>query len=410
MAARRAFLTPEEQLLLLTAATSPSDAAARHVMDDGLDVEALCALADRENATPLVLRQLRRVDPSASDPGYGELRAHATARVMHLMHLEQLLHHTLEDLAGHGIEALLLKGAGLAYTAYPAFADRPMSDLDLMVRPESAVRAWEALQLTGWTWPADRWDQRLYATHHHRPPLVQEPGGFRLEIHDDLFAPGHPFRYSVDDVWSRARRVCRNGRAVTVPHPLHQLWHVCVHFAWSHALQWGTWRALRDSAALTQSPGFDWREFVDFARASRSATCCYWTLRLARRLAGANVSDDVLAALRPPRREPALALLERHFISTAFPTERRCPSIWLMRWLWEAGVAPAWSGHGGVRPWRGSAVSWTNAEEREPEQFLRFPAWRRVRNAIACLPYLRRIHRLALPRPTMPTGTTGEPL
>jgi hypothetical protein len=44
--------------------------------------------------------------------------------------------------AATGIDALLLKGAGLAYSAYEAPVERPMGDIDLLVRPEVAERAW----------------------------------------------------------------------------------------------------------------------------------------------------------------------------------------------------------------------------------------------------------------------------
>src|SRR5438034_6898070 len=81
----------------------------------------------------------------------------------------------------------------------------------------------------------------------------------RLEIHRDLL-PGHGFRLATDAVWARARRVPANDRVVLVPHPVHQLLHVCVHFAWSHGMQWGTWRALRDVAAITHRDDFAWSE------------------------------------------------------------------------------------------------------------------------------------------------------
>ena len=343
-------LSPEAELLLLTAAVSPSDSALRNAVSVGINWQNLCALAHSEKATSVLLRQLGRAGVDTANPGYQELRQLATVSAMQMLQLEQLLHQTLDILAQQEIEALLLKGAGLAYTAYSSFADRPMGDIDLLVRPQHAERVWSLLQQRGWT-PPDG-DSSRYADHHHHPPLFRDSGRFRLEIHDELLPSEHPFRFSADALWLRARRLTVNDRVITVPIPMHQLWHACVHFAWSHEMHWGSWRTLRDSAAIIQLGGFDWTEFVGFARATRATTCCYWTLRLTRRLTGAAVPDDVLASLRPPYPEFIIARLERHFISSLFRSEDRCPSVWLTRRLWEAGISPRWSRHGAARPWR----------------------------------------------------------
>ena len=270
---------------------------------------------------------------------------------MQMLQLEQLLHQTIDTLAEHEIEAVLLKGAGLAYTAYRSFADRPMGDIDLLVQPQHVERAGLLLQKHGWALPTDSGSER-YAGHHHLPPLFQNSGTFRLEIHEDILPSEHPFRFSTDALWRGAQRITVNGRIITVLNPVHQLWHACVHFAWSHAMQWGSWRALRDSAAIIEPAGFDWAGFVAFARESRAATCCFWTLRVTRRVTSAAVPDDVLASLRPPYPEFIIERLERHFVSSLFPSKDRCPSVWLARWLWEVGVSPRWSRHGVARPWQ----------------------------------------------------------
>ena len=407
MVTTRVPLAPEAQLLLLTAAVAPSDAATRGVLSAGIDWDVLCALAEHERATPIVLRQLGRLDPPESASGFADLRRRATGSLMQMMHLERLLHQMLDCLGDRGIEPMLLKGAGLAYTAYPSFVDRPMGDLDVLVRAEQAEHAWTVLQTLGWTWPSSRWEAGLYDAHHHRPPLVHEPGGFRLEIHENLLPQGHPFRFSIDALWARAQRVPRDERVLIVAHPVHQLWHVCVHFAWLHEMEWGTWRARRDTAALVRRGCVAWGEFVDFARETRAGTCCFWTLRLARRLAGAEVPDDVLAALRPPRPEFMLEHLERHYVANLFPTKDHCPSVWLARRLWEAGVLPAWSGHGPERPWHGSE-KWMTGPERRDAEPARRSVLARLRTVAAGLTYLRRIRRSALPPTTEAIGPPGE--
>jgi len=286
----------------------------------------------------------------ASSAGLAPLRQLATTAVMRLLKLEQLLFETLDTLNEHGIDVMLLKGAGLAYSVYPSFADRPMGDLDVLVGSEAAHEVWSLLQERGWTWPKERVGAGRYTAHQHLPPLVKLPERFRLEIHTDLLPGGHPFRFNTATVWAGARRVARDGRQFVVSDPVHQLWHTCLHFTWQHEMLWGAWRALRDNAAIVAG-SFDWPAFVEMARETRAATVCYWALRLSRRLAAAAVPDHVLAALHPGRSEFVLEKLERHYVSNLVPSEGGCPSVWLTRRLWEAGIRPRWSGHRQARPW-----------------------------------------------------------
>jgi putative nucleotidyltransferase-like protein len=388
-------LSPAARLLLLTAAMPPNADAQGRLLNAGIDWDELRTLAEHENATAVVLRQLGNV--AATNPALGELRQVATVSAMRMLQLEHLLHETLDRLAGRGIDVMLLKGAALACSTYGSFADRPMGDLDILVRREQAEPVWSLLQTLGWTWPSERWAAGQYTTLHHLPPLLKEPGGFRLEVHREILPEGHPFRFSADSLWDRAVRLPVSGRVITVPHPLHQLWHLCVHFAWSHTMLWGAWRTLRDGAAIVRRGEVPWGEFVEVARESRAATCCFWTLRLTRRLTGASVPDEVLAALRPPRPEWVLDQLERHYVSNLFPSAHGCPSVWLTGRLWEAGIMPAWSGHGRARPWQVTERWLAGAEQPAAEQSRPHSIWTLLRKAPQWLTYFRRIRRFAVP-------------
>jgi hypothetical protein len=196
-----------------------------------------------------------------------------------------------------------------------------------------------------------------------------------------------------------------NGRVITVLNPVHQLWHACVHFAWSHAMQWGSWRTLRDTAAIIQPGAFDWAEFVAFARETRAATCCFWTLRITRRVTGAAVPDDVLSSLRPPYPEFILDRLERHFVSSLFPSEDRCPSVWLTRWLWEVGVSPRWSRHGVARPWQVSE-RWTATSGSPVSGQSGGHATGWFRRLTAGITYLLRLSHFSLPINTVNVRTS----
>ncbi len=394
-------LSAEAQLLLM-AADGRSDATHASIsLDDHFDWAKLLRLAQEEGSTALVWRWVRHTH-AQHVPADVAIQWQRLAMVaeFQMLHLERLLDDVLDVFEAYGIESVLLKGSALAYTVYGSFAARPMGDLDLLVRPVQAQEAWSLLQANGWVWPSDRWPRAHYVAHQHLPPLVHSSGReLRAEIHSALFPIGHPFRWPVEDVWNQATRLRVQNRSVLVPQPFHQLLHLCIHFAWSHEMRWGSWRALRDVAAITRRENIGWTAFVETARTCRATTCCYWTLRLARDLSGALVPDDVLHALRPPRPESLLRRLECHYTLQLFALDNVCPSEGLNNALWQLGIAPRWCGHGGARPWQG-AEHWTaNGDQRSARAAWPRRIMNRVRHAAAILVYLGRV-----------TATTGHPL
>lgn len=349
MSTALASLSPEARLLLETAADESAAPSCERQIEK-LDWSRLAYLAEREGATVVLWRWLEKRGAAVPADLARRWQSLAMVAEFQMRHLERLLHQALDVLARDAIPALLLKGSALAYTHYGAFTDRPMGDLDLLVPADLAPDAWALLQTHGWTWPAAAWPAERYATHQHLPPLVNACGrDARLEIHSELLPAGHPFHWPVRDVWARAQPL--DGPPALVPHARDQLLHLCVHFAWSHELQWGGWRTLRDVTTIARRSDVDWRRLVEDARAAKATTCCFWTLRLAHSAAGARVPADALEALRPPRAEFLLRRLERHYLRQLFETERSCPSESLTKALWDFGIAPRWNHHGASRPW-----------------------------------------------------------
>jgi hypothetical protein len=402
-------LSREAQLLSLTTRSVPTTAALRQALDSNVNWPELVRLAQQEGATATLWRCLLRTGTDRVPRDIAtQWEKLAIVSEFQMLHLERALHDVVDLLSREGIDMMLLKGSALAYTAYGSFPDRPMSDLDVLVPAGRARQAWSLLQTHGWTWPAARWPVEHYAAHQHLPPLIRgSRGETRLEIHTALLPEGNPFHWPVTAVWAGAQRLWVMGRSMMVPHPLDQLLHVCVHFAWSHEMRWGSWRTLRDVQVVTGRGPFAWDEFVALAGGAGAASCCYWTLRLARNLAGAAVPDAVLRALRPPRPEFILKRLENHYVRQLFATDSTCPSEWLSSALWELGIAPRSSGHGLARPWQVSE-RWIAAAQLEPVT----PAWsrrllHRARHAAQVVGYLGRITTMGrVPRPVSVSPTT----
>jgi hypothetical protein len=348
------LLPSEGQLLFLAAGGSENDAAIRDLLTRDIDWGKLCQLADREYAAPVLWRRMQACGVNGA-PVAASDRIRKLARVVHFRmdYVQQRLMESVDALEQAGIECVLLKGVALASTVYWSFTERPMADIDILVPAKRAEEAGRVLLTVGWA--AYRGEQpptNCSEPHHHLLPLLDARGmDVQLEVHRALLPTGHPFAFAADAVWGAAMATARGVRWARVPDPHHLLLHTCIHFAWSHLMRKGAWRAFRDVRAVIDTRAIDWSHFVKLARAAKAGTCCYWTFRLARELMGVEVPTEVLSVLRPPLPEIALAAIERHFTLILFPTRVDCPSVTLRRFMWSAGILPRWSGHGARRRW-----------------------------------------------------------
>lgn len=334
----------------------PEPETARVPPAEDLDWERLYRLLIRERAAAALHPVPERL-PVDPPPEWDErLRALGAVSGFRQRRLLDSLEAVVELLADRGITVCLLKGAALALTRYPDPLQRPMGDLDLLVERSRAEEAWEALREAGWTWDRERYPRELYDTRQHRPPLESPgPEGQFVEIHEDLFVDGNPFGLGPHELRRDSEPVQVGSAGAEAPGPTAHLAYTCLHFGWADTLGKNGWRTFRDAAVLGADPGFGGDAFVRLAGRSRAGRPCYWTLRLARRLGGVRVPDEVLSALRPDMLpSPAARALERHFALKLFAgeDEEGCPSVTLGRALWRAAVQPPRPGGSGGLPWQ----------------------------------------------------------
>lgn len=87
-----------------------------------------------------------------------------------------------------GDDVVLLKGIDLAGGIYPDPALRPMSDIDLLVRKDAVLEAWQKVQEMGYvSFEGSSGKSRVHLKleHKHLPSLYSE--GLPIEIHWNLF-------------------------------------------------------------------------------------------------------------------------------------------------------------------------------------------------------------------------------
>lgn len=202
-----------------------------------------------------------------------------------------------------GVEALVLKGVGLAARYYPNPWLRPSVDVDLLVRRRDLDAASAIVERLGWkrtTGPGGPLD-----FGHDR--CFVGPQRQKLELH---FTPSWHFqaRFDVDALFARAGRQAVEGRAVRVLGDGDNLVHQAVHAA-GHFFEGVKW--LFDLKLQTLGE-VAWGEVVLRAREARVASVTGMALRAARQRVRARVPEEVLEVLGPgPVRRALAGVAER---------------------------------------------------------------------------------------------------
>lgn len=169
---------------------------------------------------------------------------------------------TTARLESAGFAPIALKGAWLAWHAYPNPALRPLRDLDLLLTPETVIPAFQHLVAQGYT-PPDAQEFALedaVRLDKHMPPLTS-PRGITIELHQRLWEIDGRMDHAApraDEAAIRARAI-RIG-AISYPHPADMLAHLVIHAVYDHRLDCGP-LLLPDIAYLLSVAPVEWAPF-----------------------------------------------------------------------------------------------------------------------------------------------------
>lgn len=133
-----------------------------------------------------------------------------------------------QQLSGQGIDVLVLKGAALAHLIYERPGLRPMSDIDLLARPDQVDHAAAIVAELGYH-ASD--SDATPADHHHLPTVSRTADGLRvsIELHHDALAPDNIGSIRVDSLNEPARTFVVNGATLYALGHIDMLRHLCRH-------------------------------------------------------------------------------------------------------------------------------------------------------------------------------------
>ncbi|WP_224545099.1 nucleotidyltransferase family protein [Mesorhizobium sp. CA16] len=181
-------LAPADEKLLLTFADPEASAA----IGDGLAAATLLALlanAEFHGVLPIMLRKLREIgdarlpQDATLQRRLSELRDEATMATGQSMLLQYHGERIMKALAAKGVPARIVKGPVFARKLYSQVADRPFTDIDILVDPASIEAANKTIGECGFELGSDE------AKSHELQEfkwLEKENSSLLIELHGNL--------------------------------------------------------------------------------------------------------------------------------------------------------------------------------------------------------------------------------
>jgi len=249
--------TPRQELLLRAALLrGPDGLRAWESWRDGVrDIMALDAGSIR--MLPLLYRTLE--SQQVDHPWMGRLRG--TYRKAWYQN-RMLLHRgavVVRALTAAGLPTMVLKGAALAPSVYEDIAQRPMNDVDILVRTGDLDAAMGIFADLGLRPIHSLARERLQLTH---AVGFVDDSGRQVDLHWHVLEDD--CREDADDTfWANAVPTEIDGVRTTTLDLTDQLFHTCAHGArWNRV---PPYRWVADAAVIVRSGGIRWDRLVDTA-------------------------------------------------------------------------------------------------------------------------------------------------
>ena len=253
------------------------------------------AVAAMHGVSPLLSKTLRWQGPAGWMAFLEEQRIHTATRHRRIA---ELLRHIDERGRATGIAVVALKGAALHAIGLYAVGERPMADIDLLVKPADAERMALLLESLGFYEACASWKERVFT------PIVERAVGalgensnnsIKIELHEKI-CERLPWR--ITDVTDCVFPTQAHPGVNAYPSPASLMIHLMLHAAGAMAFQALRLLHLHDLAQLSsRMTNADWDQVLAQRRGGGRLWWASPPLHLASRYFSSHIPIRVLAAL-----------------------------------------------------------------------------------------------------------------
>ena len=275
------------------------------------DVSNLCAALAGGDFEPIdgtlwELAQAHRVDALLAYRTNAQERLRAAAALS--LAAERDLTEICDAAHRHGLDALLLKGAALAYTHYPEPHLRPYNDIDLLIRQDDRDRAAAMLSDIGYARDVET-DAEFWSGQRHYVKTTAS-GRVMADVHWRVANPlVFADAFAFDEAWSRSIAVPGLGLHARTLAAADSLLLACLHRVAHHQDRVQLLCLWDIHLLVSHMSGEELAQFASSAIRARLGVVCARSLALSRECFGTAVPADVMTELQAATNEPSAAFV-----------------------------------------------------------------------------------------------------
>lgn len=219
-----------------------------------------------------------------------------------------------------GIEVIPLKGITYLYRIYKDPSERPMVDIDLLVREKDVPRILQLMAEMGARQRTGMHSDFLDSLMHHLPPMTYK--GVMIEFHTRFFRKTSSFSLSAESAWRESREKDLFNQKVRILNPELHLIYIVLH-AWNH-LVGGRFKLiwLGDVIRYIQQAEFDWQQVLPLLQNEPDRKAFYGMMGLAEKLDQVSLPEEIHKNLRGEWTREARQALENHLEEVPFDSTR----------------------------------------------------------------------------------------
>jgi Uncharacterised nucleotidyltransferase len=253
------------------------------------------AVAAIHGISPLLSRTLRWQGPAAWKQFLEEQRSHTQKRHARIDELLRLIDRMAREA---GVAAVALKGVELHALGVYQAGDRPMADIDLLVRPQDAQITAKMLESMGYYQSRINWKERAFSPLDHQIPGElgeQCTNDISVELHERIC---EKLPWHITDITARIYPANAQPGLNGYPSKASLMTHLLLHSTGSMAFKTLRMLQLNDLAQLSSDmTEQDWDEVLQLRRLPVGLWWAFPPLLLAARYFPSRIPMRVLAAL-----------------------------------------------------------------------------------------------------------------
>jgi hypothetical protein len=230
------------------------------------------------------------------------------------------------------ILAIPLKGIALIESLYPNPAVRPMTDVDLLIKPEDLNRVKGILEGFGYQWVSS------YRGSHN---FIDAEGQWSFDLHTKFIRFEFLFHIDETEIYDRLIQINFNHQVqVPIFCPEHQLIHLALHLAPGLYSQLNPTNLFDIYYLINRKEStLSWEYLVDFAKRAEIASYIYVPISLCVKIFDMELPQSVLTQLGEGLSFPQRRYLGEDYLKTILDGGIFSSKIFLERLIWADGVS-----------------------------------------------------------------------